>query len=91
MDFRFRLRIFSPRRPAFTRPAEVVLGYCERYPQLQELRARCKAGIGDIAEMNVGGAVRDGDLETSRWLLRSNMFTNGRDNRGYGISVSSAG
>ena len=62
---------------------EAVIDYCGRYPALAELRARLKQGIGDIAEMNVGQAVRDGDRKSSRWLLRSNMYSD----RGYGLSV----
>lgn len=56
-----------------------VHNYCLRYPELQAVADSQVEELLDVAEGNIRRTVYAGDLETSKWILR----TRGRD-RGYG-------
>jgi len=66
---------------------ETISNYCDRYPDLHELRHQCKDVLGDIAEHNVMKAVRQGDPVISLKLLRSRAFAG----RGYELEVRAKG
>jgi uracil-DNA glycosylase len=56
-----------------------VMQYCNRYPELAELRVEARQKLGDIAERNIARAIREGDADISYKVLRSVMFAE----RGY--------
>jgi hypothetical protein len=62
---------------------ETIRNYMKRYPALWELKTQAKAVGLDIAEHNVKRAIRAGDVETSRWLLRSRAA----QGRGYELAI----
>jgi hypothetical protein len=62
---------------------ETIRNYMKRYPALWELKTQAKAVGLDIAEHNVTRAIRAGDVDTSRWLLRSRAA----QGRGYELAI----
>lgn len=62
---------------------QAISDYVKRYPDLAEIQTAQKTRMLDVAENNVVKAVEAGDVETSRWLLRSKMAAG----RGYELQV----
>ena len=56
---------------------QTIANYVERYPALRDIAPAEKYRMLDYAEHNVVKSVEAGDMDTSRWLLRSQM-ANGR-------------
>lgn len=62
---------------------ETIRNYIAAYPGLADVKSACREDGLDIAEHNVKRAIRAGDVETSRWLLRSKAAWG----RGYELAV----
>lgn len=63
---------------------ETIRNYIAHYPELATVKRECREDGVDVAEHNVKRAIRAGDVETSRWLLRSKLAAG----RGYELQVS---
>lgn len=64
--------------------SQTIANYVAKYPRLAEIPNQMRSQMLDFAEHNVVRSIEDGDMDTTRWLLRSQM-ANGR---GYALQVN---
>ena len=63
--------------------SQTIANYVAKYPRLAEIGPGQKEQLVDFAEHNVVRSVENGDMDTSRWLLRSQIAAG----RGYALAV----